>query len=149
MTLGTRSAEKWIYMGKWAVPWGAILFLRLRKGSRRSDFSGDLFANNAVPVNNQARKIFEGRRKIINTISKIFNFCKNDYKSAVNSHVWAWSKFNIFANFGPLMANDSALESSYQGESVLGLLSGGRHNCKNKLFVQDKQTALDTYPSTF
>ena len=39
------------------------------------------------------------------------------------------------------MTNDDALESRHQGEFVLGLLSGGRDNYKNKLLVQDKQTA--------
>ena len=36
--------------GEWAaVPSLGILFLRLQKGPRRSDFSGALFADNAVP----------------------------------------------------------------------------------------------------
>ena len=45
----TQSAAKWICMGKWSVPTGGILFLRLQKGPRRSDFSGALFAANAAP----------------------------------------------------------------------------------------------------
>ena len=45
----TQSAEKWVCMGERAVPCGAILFLRLQKGPRRSDFSGALFATTAVP----------------------------------------------------------------------------------------------------
>ena len=59
----TQGAEKWVCMGKWAVPCGAISFLRLRKGPRHSDFSGTLFATNAVPENFWARKLFEGQRK--------------------------------------------------------------------------------------
>ena len=38
------------------------------------------------------------------------------------------------------MTNDSAIELSYQGEFVLNLLSGGRHNYKNNNLVQGKQT---------
>ena len=45
----TQSAAKWICMGKWPVPTGVILFLRLQKGPRRPDFSGSLFASNALP----------------------------------------------------------------------------------------------------
>ena len=47
--LSTQSADKWIFMRKWDVPCGAILFLRLQKGPRRPDFSGALFAPNAIP----------------------------------------------------------------------------------------------------
>ena len=45
----TQSALGQIRMGKWHVPTGGIIFLRLQKGPRRSDFSGALFAANAVP----------------------------------------------------------------------------------------------------
>ena len=37
---------------------------------------------------------------------------------------------NIFANFDPLMANNSALKSSHQDGFDLGLLAAGRHNHK-------------------
>ena len=33
--LSTQSVDKWICMGKWPVPCGTILFLRLQKGPRR------------------------------------------------------------------------------------------------------------------
>ena len=59
---------------------------------------------------------------------------------AVNTHFWAWPNFNSFANFVPSMTNDGALESSHQGEFVLGLLAGGRHNYKTNYLVQGKQT---------
>ena len=36
-------------MWKWALPCGVVLFLRLHKGPRRSDFSGTPFATNAIP----------------------------------------------------------------------------------------------------
>ena len=44
------------------------------------------------------------------------------YNSAGNSHFWAWSNFNIFANFDPLMANDGSLKLSQRGGFDLGLL---------------------------
>ena len=59
---------------------------------------------------------------------------------AVSTHFWAWSKFNIFAIFDSLMANNGALKSFRQSGFILGHLAGGRHNCKNKLLVHGKQT---------
>ena len=50
--ISTQSADKWICMGKWHVPCGAILFLGLQKGPRRSDFSGGPFATNVIPEKN-------------------------------------------------------------------------------------------------
>ena len=47
--LPTQTVEKWVCMGKRAFEILAILFLRLQKGPRRSDFSGAPFAPNAVP----------------------------------------------------------------------------------------------------
>ena len=38
------------------------------------------------------------------------------------------------------MANDGALKSPHQGEFVLGLLAGDRHNYNNNNLVQGKQT---------
>ena len=78
----------------------------------------------------EQEKFLQGAKKKINTISKKISFCEDDYNLAVNTHFWAWSNFNIFANFVPLMANNGALESSHQGEFVLDLLAGGRHNLK-------------------
>ena len=67
------------------------------------------------------------------------------YNSAVNTHFWVWSKFNSFASFVPLMANNGLLESSHQGEFVLGLLAGDRHNYKNNIWVQGKQTVYQIF----
>ena len=50
--LSTQSADKWICVGKWPVPCGAILFPRFQKGPRRSDFSGGHFATNEIPEKN-------------------------------------------------------------------------------------------------
>ena len=61
---------------------------------------------------------------------------------------WARSKFNSFAMFDPLMANDGSLKSWDQAEFVLGLLVGSRDNYKNELLVHGKQTVqhgLGTY----
>ena len=55
-------------------------------------------------------------------------------------YFWAWLKFNTFASFDPLMANDGALKSSHQDGLNLGLLARGRHNYKNKLPVYIGQT---------
>jgi len=69
----TQSAEKWICMGKWAVPSLGILFLRLQKGPRRSDFSGALFAANTVPEKFE-HEWTRGRRQKISRIKRC-NFC--------------------------------------------------------------------------
>ena len=61
---------------------------------------------------------------------------------------WARSKFNSFAMFDPLMANDGSLKSWDQAEFALGLLVGSRDNYKNELLVHGKQTVqqgLGTY----
>ena len=42
----------------------------------------------------------------------------------------ARSNFNSSANFDLLMTNNGVLEPWHQGEFVLGLLAGGRENCK-------------------
>ena len=86
-----------------------------------------------------SKKAQQGAKKEIKAVSKIFDFCKNDYNLAGNTHFWAWSKFNSFANIDPLMANGGALKMWDQGGIVLGLLAGGRHNYESKLLVQDKQ----------
>ena len=51
---------------------------------------------------------------------------------AENTKFWVRSNFNSFANFGPLMTNDGALELWHQGEFIFGLLAGGRDNYKNR-----------------
>ena len=86
---------------------GTILFLRDEKAPDGQKF----FPVGTLPNSWEKKEISErdlrgarGKEKKINTISKIFN--------SVNTHFWAWSKFNIFANFDPLMANGGALKSS-------------------------------------
>ena len=61
----------------------------------------------------------------------------------VNTHFWAWSKFNVFANFDTSKTNDSALKSPHQGGFGLGLLAGGKHNYKKYLFAEGKQTVRE------
>ena len=100
-------------MDKWAVPCGAVLFLRLQKGPRHSDFSRGPFVPNAR---------------------------KNYYSLAVSTHFWSRSKFNSVANIDPLMANDGSLKLPQQDGLDLGLFVGGRHNYKNNNLVQGKQT---------
>ena len=70
----------------------------------------------------------------------MFDFCENDYNSTGNSHFWAWSNFNIFANFGLLMTNNGALALSHQGKFVFCHLTWGRHNHRNINLAQNKQT---------
>ena len=81
-----------------------------------------------------------GREKI-NAVSKNYDFCENGqlYNSAENTVFWARSNFNGFANFGPLMTNDGAFESSHQGEVIFGHIVGVMDNYK-KVFVEGKQT---------
>ena len=88
------------------------------------------------------RKLHKGRRK---KLSQFFKFCKNDFNLAVDTNFWAWSNFNSFTNVGPSMVNDGALESSYQGEVILGYLAGDRDNYTNKVLVQGKQIVSVLY----
>ena len=90
---------------------GRFYFSGFRKARDVQIFSGAPVATNAVPEKSGARKIHEGRRKKINSVSEIFDFRENDYNSAENTDFWARSNFNSFSNFGPLMTNDGALES--------------------------------------
>ena len=59
----TQSADKQICIGKWPVPCGAILFLRLQKCTRRSDFSGGPFSTNAIPEKNSTNGRGGGDKK--------------------------------------------------------------------------------------
>ena len=61
----TQSAEKWSCMGKWAVPCGAILFLRLQKGPRCSDFSTDLACYQCGSWKRLSKKALRGAKKKI------------------------------------------------------------------------------------
>ena len=72
----------------------------------------------------------------MNTVSKKFNFCENDYNLAVNTHFWTWSNSNIFANFGSLWKNDGTLQSSHQGGSIYCHLAGGKNNYKNNYLLR-------------
>ena len=47
-----KSAEKWICMGKWAVPCGVFYFSGFRRAPIVHIFSGGLFASNAFPEKN-------------------------------------------------------------------------------------------------
>ena len=85
-----------------------------------------------------SKKSLQGAKKKINSVSKIFDFCKKYYNSAGTSHFWAWSNFNSFANFGPLKTNDGVLKLSDQGRVIFAHLAGGRNNYKNQLLVQGK-----------
>ena len=84
--------------------------------------SGFIFINKAL----------RGAKKKINTVSIFFDFREKDYNLARNSHFWASSNFNSFANFGQLKTNDGALKSSDQGGVIFAHLAGGRNNYKNR-----------------
>ena len=58
---------------------------------------------------------------------------------ARNTEFLAKSNFDSFANFGPLMTNNGALELWNQGELMFGYLAGGRNNDKINNLVQGKQ----------
>ena len=103
--------------GEWAVPCRAILFLRLQKAPDVQICSGAPLATIAVPDKIEQEISLRGEEKI-NTVSKKIDFCKNDYNLAKNINFWARPNCNSFANFGPLMTNDGALESSHQGENI-------------------------------
>ena len=63
------------------------------------------------------------------------------YDSAVNTYFWAWSNFNIFANFDSLRTNDGALESSHQGEFAFTISQGAETNIKKN--IEGKQTVIN------
>ena len=78
-----------------------------------------------------SKKALQGVKTKINTVLKIFDFRENDYDLAGNSNIWGWSNFNSFANFGPLMTNNGALESSHQGEIDVAIWQGAETNTRN------------------
>ena len=126
----------------------AILFLKAEKAQDDHSFFPSGHATKLLRKKKSSRKLYlrgGGRKKKIKTILKIFNFCKNDYNSAVDTHLSAWPNFTIFANVGLLMTNEGVLKSSDQGGFVLGLLAGGRHNYKNNNLVQGNQTVRSAY----
>ena len=96
-------------MGKWAYKNLANIFLRLQKGPRWSDFSGDPHATNAA-LKELSKKALRGTKKKINIVSEIFNFCKNDYNLAKNTEFLAKSIFSSSTNFDLLMTNNDVLE---------------------------------------
>ena len=96
----TKSTEMWICMRKWPVPISGILFLRLQKGPRRSDFFRGFVCYQCGPCKKLSKNSLREAKKKINTVSNFFDFHENDYNLA---HFWAWPNFNSFANFGLLM----------------------------------------------
>ena len=76
------------------------------------------------PWKSWARKHREGWKNVINAVSNIFDFRKNDYNLAENTKFLAKSNFNNSANVGPLTKNDGALESWHQGEFVFATGQG-------------------------
>ena len=127
VNLLTQTAEKWICMGKWALLSGAVYFLKSEK-----IFSVRMLTNSREKRKYRESSLRGGEK---NTVSIFFNFCKNDYNSAEDTKFWSMSNFNSSTNFDPLTTNDGALESWHQGEFVLGLLAGSRHNYKNNNLV--------------
>ena len=55
---------------------------------------------------------------------------------------------NSFANFGALMTNDGAVESSHQGEIVFAHLTGGRDNYKKNMCQGQTDSIVQTPAST-
>ena len=49
---------------------------------------------------------------------------------------WAWSKFNIFANFDPLKTNDSALECLIKANPVWAFQQGANTITKNNYLLR-------------
>ena len=62
-------------MGTWALPCGAISFLRFQKGLRRSDFSGAPFAPTAIPEKVEQESPTRAEEKI-NAVSKNLIYSK-------------------------------------------------------------------------
>ena len=138
-----QSAKKWICMGKWVFKILAELFLKNERASDDRTFFTQCVRYHNPEVKKFRQESFSRSEETIHKLESKFSiFAKNDYNSAVNTHFWACSKYNSFANFDPLMVNDGALELSHQGGFTLGLLAGGRHKYKNKLLVQGKQTVF-------
>ena len=121
--LPTQSAEKWICMGKWELEILAELFFKNRKTSDDRIFPPVGTLPNCWKKKKSTRKLHKEQSTNSYTISKIFNFCKNNYNLVVNTHSWAWSNLNIFASFGSLRTNDGALELSHQGDEFVFLPS--------------------------
>ena len=127
-------------MEKWAFEILAELFLKNEKTSDDRTFFTQCARYHSPGLKRfHQESSSRGEKTIHKPKSKFWIFAKMN-NSAGNSYFWAWSKFNIFANLDPLMANDSSLKCSHQGRFVLGLFVGGRHNCKNNNLVQGKQT---------
>ena len=82
-----QSAEKWENL--------AILFLKEKTADDRTFLLSSAGATTALGWEGLIRKSLQGAKKKINIISKFSFFCKNYYTSAVNTHFWSWSNFNI------------------------------------------------------
>ena len=94
---------------------------------------GFVWGNGTLPISREKespRKLFKSVEKI-NTVSIFSIFAKMTmYNSSGNTDFYAGSNFDSFANFGPLMTNNGALELSHLGEIVFDHLAGGRDKCK-------------------
>ena len=101
--LTTQSKVNRICMGKSALPSGAICFLKNEKTPDNGRYQ-------TPRKKGSLRKLFGGRGKNKYCL-EIFDFCKNGYNSVESVVFLAWSNFNSFSNFGPLMTNDATLES--------------------------------------
>ena len=117
------------------------MFLTMRRPQTTGVFSSG-YATKLLGKRNYQESSTRGEEK---NYPNFFKFCKNDFNLAVDTNFWAWSNFNSFTNVGPSMVNDGALESSYQGEVILGYLAGDRDNYTNKVLVQGKQIVSVLY----
>ena len=113
-------------MKKWAIKILVELFLNnYVEDLRRPDLFTQCVCYHSPGLKRFHQESSSRGEETIHKLKSNFSiFAKNDYNSAVNTHFWAWSKFNIFADFDPLKTNDSALNLSHQGGFVLGLLAG-------------------------
>ena len=135
--LPTQSAEKWICMGKWAFKILVELFLKNEKTSDDRTFCTQCVRYNSPGLKKFHQEISSRGEETIHKLKSKFSiFTKMAIiRLLTTTYFWAWSKFNIFANFDPLMANDGSLKLSQQGGFDLVLFVGGRHSYKNNNLV--------------
>ena len=110
------------------------LFVKNEKASDDQSFSPVGTLANCWEKEISKKALLETKK--LYSVIKFFDFCKNNYILAINTHFWAWSNFNSFANFGSLMTNDGALESSHQGDFDFCHLAGGRNKFKKKYLLR-------------
>ena len=87
---------------------GRIFFSGFRKAPYDQICSGAPYATNDVPEKNKQKS--SSRRKRKKSVSKHFNFYKNDYRFAQSTKFLARSIFSSSNNFGLPMTNDVALK---------------------------------------